>query len=72
MATYRQIIEHVRRAHGFVAQTSWIADVKALHGLTRGPAHNRIYPRRKVTYCPPDKRQAIESALVHFGMIEGD
>ena len=69
MATYRQIIDWVRTHHGFTAQTCWIADVKASHGLTRGQAPNRIHPERKVKPCPEGKRAAIEAALVHFRMI---
>ena len=68
MATYREIIDHVRENDGFVAQTCWIADVKASHGLTKGPAPNRLDPKRKVKPCPPSKRAAIERALSHFGM----
>ena len=69
VATYREIIDHVRQTDGFVAQTCWIADVKAAHSLTRGASPNRIDPDRKVKPCPPQKRAAIEKALSHFGMI---
>lgn len=69
MATYKQITDRIRQTDGFVAQTCWIADVKASHGLTRGEAPNRIDPDRKIKPCPPTKRAAIEKALIHFGMI---
>ncbi|MBX7532626.1 hypothetical protein K3165_06805 [Qipengyuania sp. 1XM1-15A] len=69
MATYREIIDRVRQTDGFVAQTCWIADVKASHGLTRGQSPNRIDPGRKVKPCPPEKRAAIERALIHFEMV---
>jgi hypothetical protein len=69
MATYREIIEHIRRTDGFVAQTCWIADVKAAHGLTRGEAPNRISSKSKVKPCPPHRRAAIERALKHFEMV---
>lgn len=69
MATYREIIDRVRQTDGFVAQTCWIADVKAAHGLTRGSSPNRIDEHRKVKPCPLAKRDAIERALVHFGMV---
>lgn len=69
MATYCEIIDRVRQTDGFVAQTCWIADVKASHGLTRGSLPNRIDPDRKVKLCPPDKRAAIERALMHFEMV---
>lgn len=69
MATYREIIDRIRQIDGFVAQTCWIADVKASHGLTRGASSNRVDPDRKVKPCPPAKRAAIERALMHFGMV---
>jgi hypothetical protein len=69
MATYGEIIDRVRQPDGFVAQTCWIAEVKASHGLTRGEAPNRISSRTKVKPCPPHRRAAIERALVHFGMV---
>lgn len=69
MATYKEIIDHVRQSGGFVAQTCWIADVKASRGPTRGAAPNRLDPGRKAKPCPPAKRAAIERALVHFGMV---
>lgn len=69
MATYSDIIDLVKRTDGFAAQPCWIADVKAAHGLTRGPAPNRLDPRRKVKPCPPGRRAAIDGALEHFGMV---
>ena len=69
MATYPEITAWVRSNYGFDPQTCWIADIKAGHGLTRGIAHNRLDPVRKVKPCPADKRAAIEGALIHFGMI---
>jgi len=69
MATYREIIDLVRQTDGFVVQTCWIADVKTAHALTRGHAPNRIDAHRKVKPCPPAKRDAIERALMHFGMV---
>lgn len=69
MASYSEIVTWIRRHHGFSAQTCWIADIKAAHGLTTRQASNRIDPMRKVKPCPPNKRQAIEDALRHFRMI---
>jgi hypothetical protein len=69
MATYIEITDHIRRADGFVAASCWIADVLSDYGLTRGEAHNRIDPDRRVKPCPPSKRNAIVRALEHFGMI---
>ena len=69
MATYRQIIDRVRKTDQFVAQTCWIADVSASHGLVRGASPNRIDPYHKVKPCPPEKHAAIERALMHFEMV---
>lgn len=68
MATYRQIQDHVKAAHGFTPKTCWIAHIKAGHGLTGSNAPNRINPERREHPCPPPKRAAIEAALVHFGL----
>lgn len=69
MATYSEIIDRIRQTDGFVAQTCWIADVKASHGLTRGEAPNRIPSNTKVKPCPPHRRAAIERALMHFEVV---
>jgi hypothetical protein len=70
MATYAQIAAWIRHEFGFVAQTCWIADVKAQHGLTRSQAPNRIDPTCRAKPCPDSKRAAIEKALTHFGMTK--
>jgi len=67
VATYRELVSRIQKTDGFVAQTCWIAQIKAKHGLIRYPAANRgpwgIKP------CPPEKEAAIERALRHFSMI---
>jgi hypothetical protein len=68
MATYKQIIAYVRRNHGFVPKTCWIAHVKEMNGLKTRPAWNRQGWERQVP-CPEEKRPAIEDAMRHFGMI---
>ena len=69
MATYPEIQNRMRATHGFTPKTCWIAHVKAGHGLISSQAPNRIDPDRREHPCPPEKRAAIEAALVHFGMI---
>jgi hypothetical protein len=71
MATYGAIERWVWREYGFVIQPAWIAHVKELNGLPVRRAWNRQATGRLVA-CPPDKRPAIEAALRHFGMLEGD
>ncbi len=61
MSTYVEIRKFVQRHHGFVPKNGWIAHVKARRGLpTR---------KRRVEPCPAEKREAIEEALRHFGLI---
>lgn len=62
-------LDRIRQTDSFIAQTCWIADVQASHGLTRGQSPNRIDPARKAKPCPPAKRVAIERALIHFKMV---
>jgi len=69
MSTYIEIQKFVQRHHGFVPRTSWIAHVKALRGLPTRRAVNRTGRGRRVAPCPPEKREAIEQALRHFGLI---
>lgn len=69
MATYVEIQKFVQRHHGFVPKPGWIAHVKALRGLRARRPANRAGRGRRVEPCPPEKREAIEEALRHFGMI---
>jgi hypothetical protein len=69
MATYDQIQEWVKQQYGFTPKDCWIAHIKHKCGIPMREAHNRrgedrVYP------CPPDKEDAILSALRHFGMIK--
>jgi hypothetical protein len=63
MPTYRQIQERVRRTHGFVPKTCWIAHVKAELGLTGRPAPNRPDFQRRKHRCPPDRWRAIVDCI---------
>jgi len=69
MPTYLEIQSFVYERHGFVAQTCWIADVKAEYGLTARIAPNRVNKSSRAKPCPDGKRKAIEEALKHFRMI---
>lgn len=69
VATYRQIQERVKSSAGFVPETCWIAHVKSDHGLVRREAFNRADSNVRRHPCPPGRRDAIEDALRHYGMI---
>lgn len=70
MTTYQQIVDYIRSADGFVAQSCWIAHVKSDHGLTTRIAPNRKSSTDREKPCPDDyRRDAIERALRHFKMI---
>jgi hypothetical protein len=69
MATYSEIQNYIAAKYGFLAQTCWIAHVKADNGLTTRPAPNRINPSKRAKPCPYERRKAIEEALKHFRMI---
>ncbi len=69
MATYVEIRKFVQRHHGFVPKIGWIEHVKVLRGLPMRRAPNRAGRGRRVEPCPPEKREAIEEALRHFGLI---
>jgi hypothetical protein len=69
MATYRDIQQYVKSTFGYVPKTSWIADVKAHHGLVRRAAANRISPSSRLYPCPSAKEKDIEAALRHFRIL---
>jgi hypothetical protein len=68
-ATYSAIQKFVQQRHGFVPTSGWITHVKALSGLPTRRATNRAGRGRRVVPCPAEKREAIEQALRHFGLI---
>jgi hypothetical protein len=69
MATYVEIQKFVQRHHGFIPKTGWIAHVKEVHSVPTVRGANRARRDRDLEPCPPEKREAIEEALRHFGMI---
>jgi 23S rRNA (uracil1939-C5)-methyltransferase len=69
MPTYREIQDFVQRHHGFIPKAGWIAHVKVLRGVPTRRAANRAGRGRRVEPCPPEKREAIEQAFRHFGLI---
>jgi hypothetical protein len=68
MPTYSEIQKFVQHHHGFVPRTAWIEHVKVVWGLPTRRAANRAGRGRRVVPCPPEKREAIEQALRHFGL----
>ena len=50
-------------------KTAWIAHVKQVHGIPTLREADRARHDRDVEPCPQEKREAIEEALRHFGVI---
>jgi len=69
LATYKEIQSEVRNRFLTYVRSCWIAEIKALYGLTRRIAHNRISPSGYKHPCPVEKRSMIETVLRHFQMI---
>jgi hypothetical protein len=69
MATDVEIQKFVQRRHGFIPKTGWIAHVKEVHNIPTLREAKRARRDRAVEPCPPEKREAIEEALRHFGLI---
>lgn len=63
MATYKEIQQAVKEAHGFVPKTCWIAHILSDHGLTKRQSPNRIDTTSRKYPCPAEKRQAIEQTM---------
>ncbi|HXJ83030.1 MAG TPA: hypothetical protein VMS64_30625 [Candidatus Methylomirabilis sp.] len=73
MAIDTEIQKYVQRRHGFIPKTGWIAHVKGVHGIATLRGANRARRGRDIEPCPPEKREAIEEALRHFGVkFDGD
>jgi hypothetical protein len=69
MSTDSEIQKFVQQHHGFVPKREWIAHVKEVRGLPTRRVAKRGGQGRPVEPCPPEKREAIEEALRHFGLI---
>lgn len=70
-ATYKMITDYVKEKYDLVVKSTTIADVKRSFGLEVGDYNVKEektnYRKEKIT---PEKRQAVEDALRHFGVIE--
>ena len=69
MDTDAEIQKFVQRHHGFIPKTGWLTHVKEVHGIPTLRGASRALRARDVEPCPPEKREAIEEALRHFGAI---
>lgn len=69
MATDAEIRKFVQGQHGFIPKAGWIAHVKEVYGIPTLRGARRARQDRNVKPCPPEKREAIEEAFRHFGMI---
>lgn len=69
--TYKMITEYVKEKYNLVVKSTTIAEVKRSCGLEVGDYNVKEektnYRKERIT---PEKRQAIEDALRHFGVIE--
>ena len=69
-ATYPQIKEYVLKTTGLKVSSLYISQTKRKCGLDVGESYNK--PKSddsKQPQCPPEKEEAIMSALRHFGVI---
>jgi hypothetical protein len=69
MATDAEIQKFVQQHHGFIPKPGWIAHVKEVRGIATLRGAKRAHRDRAVEPCPPEKREAIEEALRHFGVM---
>ncbi len=70
-ATYKMITDYVKEKYNLVVRSTTIAEVKRSFGFEVGDYNVKDektnYRKEKIT---PEKRQAVEDALRHFGVIE--
>jgi hypothetical protein len=69
MVTDAEIQKFVQQHHGFIPKPGWIAHVKEAHDIPTLRGAKRARRGRDAEPCPPEKREAIEEALRHFGVI---
>jgi hypothetical protein len=69
MATDAEIQKFVQQHHGFIPKPGWIAHVKEVHDIPTLRGAKRARRGRDAEPCPPEKREAIEEALRHFGVM---
>jgi len=69
MATDTEIKKFVQQHHGVIPKTGWIAHVKEVHGVPTVRGAKRARRDRSIEPCSPEKRESIEEALRHFGVI---
>ena len=69
MATYRQIQDDIKKRHGRVVKTCWIAHVKELNGLNPRRAPNRRPSNKREVPCPIEIRPIIEASMRRLGVI---
>ena len=71
-ATYAEIKAWIQEHYnGMKVSSLYVAQIKDKHGLEKRENYNKAKkPDVKVPQCPPEKEEAIEAALKHFGMID--
>ena len=67
MATYTEIQNYVKKKHGKVVKTCWIAHAKEICGLEPKKSHRRF--GKRVYPCPDNKLLWIKDAFKNFNMI---
>jgi hypothetical protein len=70
MATYKEILDDVRRQPGQSVKTCWIAHVKELNGLNPRMAVNRFSPVTRKRPCPENIRPLIEESMRRLGVLK--
>lgn len=70
--SYKEIHKYVLEKYGFKVSNLYIAQIKRKHGLIERENYNvskKDKDERVVPQCPLEKEEAIDDALVWFGMI---
>lgn len=69
-ATYTQIKDYVLEHTGLKVSSLYIAQVKQKCGIIERENYGKAKSENpRQPQCPPEKEEAIQEALKHFGMI---
>ena len=71
-ATYKEIQNYIFDKYGVKTHTSYIAEIKRLHGIEMLSNRRKSKPKNEVKHPTKEMVKMIEDALIHFDIIKQD
>ena len=70
--TYKEIQNYILDKYGVKTHTSYIAEIKRLHGIEMLSNRRKLKPKNEVKHPTQEMVKMIEDALIHFDIIKQD